>query len=103
MDRPAVLAHANRLECVLGRRFAALNLQNDPPLFVFRLRRDQRATLVIDGLGFGKSEDVLGPAIPTGDAAVEGLAENGIVRVLHDGGQPRRASSVRACSRRAKL
>ena len=55
-----------------------------------QLRRDEPVDRLADHLRRGVAEDPLGRLVPAGDGAIEPLADDGVIRRVHNGGQPRR-------------
>src|SRR5688572_28693993 len=51
-------------------------------------RRNQHRDWLADGLRRRVTEDLLGPLVPTGDAAFERLAHDCIFSRIYDGSQP---------------
>ena len=74
---------------VKGRqRLALRQVGQDLHLFGFQLGRDQHLHRLADGLLSAVAKQGLGGPVPVGDAAVQGLADDGVVGRLDDGGQP---------------
>jgi hypothetical protein len=68
-----------------GQDFAFVRVQ---------VRRDELVNRRADHLGGGVPEDPLGRRIPGENGPVEGLADDGVVRRLDDGGEPRRGQGL---------
>src|ERR1043166_357801 len=82
----AVLAHALRL--VVLDALAGPQAREDGWLFVRVVVGDEDGDWLADDLFGGVAEDALRALVPARDDAVQGLADDGVVRRLDDGGQP---------------
>ena len=66
---------------------AATNASDDAGLFVPTIAGDDQSDVLADGFFGEVAENAFGALVPTGDDAVEGLADNGIVGGVDDGGE----------------
>src|SRR5207245_713317 len=98
-DCPAVLPQAGRLEA--SSRFPATETLEDlPKLHESRLGDDHRNRLA-DCLRGREPVHALGARIPSRDPAVQGLADNRILRALNDRGRTRRPGTPSRCWRQS--
>src|SRR6476620_3373167 len=66
---------------------SGLKLFSEALPFILSFRRTQHRYVFADDFFSGVAVYALGPAIPSADDTVDGLAENRIIGALHDGGK----------------
>src|SRR4029453_6436223 len=85
VERRAIFAKADSLEVFHGLRSA--NVFEDDVFLIEPLWRNQKGDGPPHGFLGGVAKQAFCAAIPTGDDAVEILADNGVVRRRDEGGQ----------------
>ena len=88
VNAAAILGNAHGL--VVIDAFAALQPREDLPLLAMQFGRDDPQDRLADHLARLVPEDARRARVPRGDAAIEGFADDGVVRRNDDGRQSRR-------------
>jgi hypothetical protein len=84
-DPPPVLGDAGGLEMVDA--LSRADPLDDPGFLVVQFRRDDRGDVLADDLRGQVAENPGGTAVPRLDDAVQGLADDGVIRRFDDGGE----------------
>ncbi len=92
-DAPSIFCHADGFEVIDA--LAAVNASENLSLLIVAIGREQDFDGLADHLLGGVAEDALRGFIPTGDDALKGFGDDGIVGGLDNGSEP----SLRHCLR----